>query len=323
MYYCGLINLLARYGPAKNGFVLMYHRVLRNSCLDEDITEPGMYVADKTFEDHLKSLRKYFTVITLEELISRIHSREKIRNCCAITFDDGWKDNYEIAFPLIKKYEIPITIFLASGFIGTERWFWPEELILHLKKINKYRYSIKDELKLIHQLLPAFDKAKNYELWIQEVIKEMKKFTPEKRENILNSLRQLDPTVIRKRMLLNWDEIIEMYNSKLVSFGSHTINHVILDQLDNKTKNDEIKGSKDQIANKIGSDIKMFAYPNGNYNKEETEILINNGFMGAVTTKRDYLNKDTPIFEIPRIGMHEDVSNYKALFLARIVFKGF
>ena len=93
-----------------------------------------MYVTTDTFDRQIQFLKKKFEVVHLEELLSNVLSGRQIGRHCAITFDDGWLDNYTQAFPILTKYQIPATIFLSTGLIGTNRLFWPEEFsLLHSK----------------------------------------------------------------------------------------------------------------------------------------------------------------------------------------------
>ncbi len=91
--------------------ILMYHSIGENNAL--------FTVTEKVFKKQLEYLkRKKFNIIKLSDLIKKIKAGDDISNCVCITFDDGYKDNYDIVFPLIKKYSFPITIFIATSFIG-------------------------------------------------------------------------------------------------------------------------------------------------------------------------------------------------------------
>ena len=97
--------------------ILMYHRVLEPNIE----IEPGMYVKPKTFRRHLEVLTRRYRVLPLNELCKLIANHERIpRNTVSITFDDGWVDNYYFAFPLLREFQVPATIFLITGSIGKE-----------------------------------------------------------------------------------------------------------------------------------------------------------------------------------------------------------
>ena len=95
---------------------------------------------------HVAYLRKRFTIISLDELLDlwRTNRLKRDQSYCVITFDDGWKDNYQFAFPVLMKHRIPATIFLATDFIGTARWFWPDQMMLLLEKSRQHTTSAAD-----------------------------------------------------------------------------------------------------------------------------------------------------------------------------------
>ena len=122
---------------------------------------------------------------------------------------------------------------------------------------------------------------------------------------------------------MNWDEIRGMQASGLIEFGAHTHSHVMLDQVSLAEAEQEIQLSRDEIERQLGVAPTLFAYPNGNYTPELEALLVRHGFKAAVTTRKDWLKMGVSLFRIPRIGMHEDVSNTIPLFLSRLLFKRF
>ena len=120
---------------------------------------------------------------------------------------------------------------------------------------------------------------------------------------------------------MNWDEAIDMAESEFVSFGAHTVNHEILDQVSFETAEFEILRSCKEIEEKLSNRVCLFAYPNGNFNQTIKKILKRKGLKAAVTTRKALMTASTDILEIPRIGMHEDVGNTIPFFLARILLK--
>src|SRR4051812_2433299 len=98
--------------------ILLYYRVLRPQDLPHGI-DPAIYVTTDTFEMHLQFLRRRFDVVDLDELLAwRERRRTFARVPCAITFDDGWADNFTNAYPLLKRYGMPATIFVITGEVG-------------------------------------------------------------------------------------------------------------------------------------------------------------------------------------------------------------
>ena len=104
----------------------MFHRVLPDP---RDSYDPEMVISTDLFESFLQWASEKFHIVPVPELIQRIQEPlNGNKGCCAITFDDGWQDNYAHAFPLLQAYHAPATIFLAARLIGSERRFWQERL---------------------------------------------------------------------------------------------------------------------------------------------------------------------------------------------------
>lgn len=301
--------------------VLMYHRVISKVAKADAFLQPGMYITPDTFRQQAAFLKENFHVLPLNELIGRVESGQKVGECCAITFDDGWHDNFTNAFPVLREFQLPATIFLATSFIGTNKLFWPEEFTYYLQ--HSEVKALAKENQVLNRFFGKKDNRGREEHFLDNAILTMKTFFPDKREEILRHLRSIYPLPTIGRQLMNWEEAKEMQSSGMVSFGAHSANHVILDQVSLQEAEEEIIRSMQELENRLGVRSMCFAYPNGNFNKDLQCILKRNGFRGAVTTRKGWVSEDTALFEIPRIGMHEDVSRTIPLFLARILLKSF
>lgn len=119
LYYTGFVRLYSEYWLNGKAVVLTYHRVLDGPDISEAM-HPGMYVTREVFERHLEYLSKKYCVVTLNQLREWIQGKLSFPGTpCAITFDDGWDDNYRNAYPLLKRFNLPATIFVITGDIGS------------------------------------------------------------------------------------------------------------------------------------------------------------------------------------------------------------
>ena len=166
-------------------------------------------------------------------------------------------------------------------------------------------------------------KQKTKRLFLTTPSKSLKRYPPNDRRIILEKLKAISPVPPEHRLLMNWDEAEEMGKSNLVDFGAHTVNHEILDQVSLESAEYEISRSCSEIEEHLDTRVNLFAYPNGNYNQAIQKILKRKGLKAAVTTRKGLMLTSSDIFEIPRIGMHEDVGSTIPLFLARILLKRF
>jgi peptidoglycan/xylan/chitin deacetylase (PgdA/CDA1 family) len=321
----GIHSLMECFCISNKAPILMYHRVLAASHDLPYFVHPGMFVTPVTFEKHIVYLKKRFNIVFLEDLVNKIVNKENIDGCCTITFDDGWLDNYTDAFPLLCKYQVPATIFLTTGFIGTNKLFWPEEICYYLDQFlvkKPTHMSTPTSFKQFTEEMGRYSHC-DREAFFDRAVEKLKGKVPDEREEILNCFRSIYSTSPFSRQMLSWDEAREMLVSGLVRFGAHTDNHVILDQVTDTTINEEITLSRDKIQKQLGVRVKTFAYPNGNYNEAIHKKLVLNGFAAAVTTHKGYFGPETSLLEIPRIGIHDDVSNTIPMFRSRILLQKF
>lgn len=319
LFRLGGLRLYQKHILKKNAFVLTYHRVLPSLQEVQTIVQPGMYVLVDTFRSHLRTLKENYNVLPLEELISRSERGLCLRNCCALTLDDGWLDNFTYAFPILQEYHIPATIFLATNHIGTNRLFWPEEFAFYLK--NPAIKTAFQHDSILGVFLNDIGGADEDETSFDYVIRALKQLPPYKRENLLQDIRAIAGEWHVERQLMNWKEVLTMQASGLISFGAHTANHVILDQVPFSEAKAEIVSSLDEIERRIGVRPEFFAYPNGNNTDELQTFLRHHGIRGAVTTKKGWFRSGTSLFNIPRIGIHEDISRTISLLHARILLR--
>lgn len=294
--------------------ILMYHRVLTEKELNKNFIQPGMYVRSEVFEKQILFLKEHFQILSFSELLNLWNKKdlEQNKRYCVITFDDGWLDNYIYAYPVLKKYRIPATIFLPTGFIGRNEWFWFDKLSYLLSICRTSTY-----IENVMELLPV--KIKRGREWINSVIEALKMRDFEEIEEIINNIsNRFNIRIPKERKTLNWDEVKEMSNDGIF-FGSHSVSHRILTKLsDNEAKN-EIKGSLNALKEKDVNYLPVFCYPNGYFNDEILKHVKEAGYLAAVSTQfgcEDNIPDD--MFCLKRIGIHNDISSTIPLFVYKM-----
>lgn len=321
----GSYELIERLWYSDKAFILTYHRVLASAENQPTFVQPGMFVSTVSFEKQIAFLKDHFEVLFFEDLVDKVLNGESINGLCAITFDDGWRDNYTQAFPILKKYCVPATIFLATGFVGKDKIIWPDELCYCLDRVNADKPAFEE----VPSALICFNaEIKRYrqlgrERFFNKSIELLKEYLPHERQEILEYFRSLLNSAPLPRQMLSWDEAREMLSSRLVRFGAHTVNHEILDQVPLQKVRDEVSQCNQELERHLGCKVRIFAYPNGNHNEYIRGVLIENGFNAAVTTRKGFLGYGTSLMEIPRISIHEDVSSTIPMFRSRILLRKF
>jgi len=298
----------------------MYHRVTPPS----KTIQAGMYVKPYTFNIHLKLLQKYFNVVPLGKL-SILQKENNVNRTtkplCVLTFDDGWKDFYDYAFPLLKKYKVSATVFLPTKFISSKKQFWTDRFAYLLSSRHattlgtKFDPDILECVEFLNGLRGSFDNQ------LEIGIKYLKSLPLKTIEEVLRGLSEIWHVDIygSGRDFLNWGEITEMVNSGLVSFGSHTVRHQILTTLNDEDIKKELIDSRKELLkrNVLDSSCISFCYPNGNHTKEIADMVCSSGYHLAVTTKNGWNHANADKFTLRRVGIHEDMTSSTPLFACR------
>lgn len=317
-----LMSVAARFGPHRRAsaeprlWVLMYHRVL--PLTDERFAqeEPGMLVTPQSFDMHLTELKRHFEVVSLGDWVRRREAGEKLPDrACAVTFDDGWLDNYEYALPILKKHRIPATLFAVAEKIGTDFQFWPNiiaVLLLSGAGPRLFDHPVLNPAGTTSTEPSADD--------ISHCVKQLKVRTE---AEIFQALEELDWRSLCDRALppalMDWNQLRDMQASGLVEIGSHTCTH---QRLTGALPEDELAWelaeSKKILQEKLGRSVELFCFPNGDYNQSALD-LVQTHYQAAVTTRRGINNAGSlKLHELVRIGIHEDIANTPRRFNARL-----
>jgi len=303
----------------------MYHRVI-SEVGPENGVQAGMYVEPNTFKRHLLFLKRYFSVRPISEIISRTKENIKFidgKPFCALTFDDGWHDFYTNCFPILKAYDLPATVFLATDLIGTSGLFWTDRLSHALASLDRSMRA--GELKPASSSSVAIRLMSlkgSLEDRLEKAIEIMKALRREEIEAVLSDLekRSVLNREPKHRSFLSWEEVREMRATALISFGSHTAAHSILTTLmDGEIQRELVKSREILISEKIVDPTFIpFSYPNGNYNEKIINIVRNAGYHLAVTTDKGWNDLETNLFTLKRIPVHQDMTRTEAMFGCRI-----
>ena len=310
----GRSGLLKAYGSLRDHLtgpavrILAYHRVNPRYEFPSDVPLTSL----EDFEEEIRYLTRKYRVIPLMELCRNLTNPDRIpSDAVVITFDDGYRDNYRYAYPILQKYGAPATIFLATGHIGSGTPFWWDRLGYAVHKTAQERLSLNG--------LGAYSLKTDRErtVALRTISAKLKRLPDDEKNLAIEELVRragLDaPLELGREIVLSWDEVREMARNG-ISFGAHTEHHPILTRLSPDEARREIVQSQRRIQEKLDVPVNTFAYPNGwpkDYNEEIKSVLKENRFICAVAYAPSRLvHQGTDPFDLGRISARSSLAMF-------------
>lgn len=274
--------------------ILIYHRVLPAP----DPLRPGEIVADR-FERQMRFLARHFAVLPLREAAQRLKNGTLPYRACCITFDDGYADNLTVALPILEKYRLPATVFVATGYLDGGRMF-------NDSVVDAIAGSALQELNLEALGLGRHASATLADKRAAVVaIQEQLKYQPPAERTVLveQMIELAECGPLPADIMLTSEQVGEL-SRRGVEIGGHTVAHTILTTLDDTAARQEIAAGKQRLEALTGRPVTVFAYPNGRPNRDyaarHVAMVRELGFEAAVSTAHGVSNRDTDIHQLPR-----------------------
>jgi peptidoglycan/xylan/chitin deacetylase (PgdA/CDA1 family) len=287
--------------------ILMYHAVISTPLTVHN----WCFVDKSSFISQIQYLKKHFEILSLSDAARRMKNEGISRPTAVVTFDDGFQNNYDLAFPILREIGVPATIFLVTGLVNTDDTVWfcrLNQTLTKTKKLafewNGYRFDLSDPLSKAGAAAIIQEKLKEFPH--PDLLTEVRWITRELGDEPTSPIPVGSPFRI-----LNGEAIREMAASGLIEFGAHTHNHAILSQLSLDEQRNEIYRSIKAVHELTGRPCELFAYPNGqvrDYDGESMKILEEYGVHVSVTTIEGPNGRMTPLMELRRYGVGADMS---------------
>ena len=247
------------------------------------------------FDWQVSEIKKNFIPITLLELSELIKSNKEIpNNTIVLTIDDGYDSFYKLAYPILKKYDVPATFFVTTGFINGDLWLWPDKIkwILRKNNTNKQSITLNNQTFLLSKnWKKSWRTINDYCLTVDENVKQsmIVSLADQLKINIpINPPEQYKAS--------KWKELQEMQDWG-IEIGGHTISHPSLTKVTYEQSRVEIRQCLADLNKNLGVKKRTFCYPNGlpeDYDEEIKNIVKQEGFIDAVTAFNDYHNINIP-----------------------------
>ena len=294
------INAFFRFANKSKDLCLMYHGIVP----DDYPIQSWLLVKESQFRKQLEYLTKHWEVIHIDAYIARDFHTAKPK--AIITFDDGYQNNYSVAYPILKKLKLPATIYVVTDFIDTNELFWFDKVIYSIQKNN---LSFLDLTFLPHDNLGAratFHPS-GTQRWstIERLLTNIKSLGATKAEETAKRIFEfVTPETHYTNYLtpLKTQQILEMSRSGFIEIGAHTAHHEILTDLTCSQAEQTITRSMAAIKNIIGKSPSHFCYPNGNYSKPILDLMQRYNFSSAMTVQNSFITPENyKKYELPRL----------------------
>jgi len=307
----GVVRVMRRLNRDKWA-VLMYHNIVPDECPIDAWT----LVRESAFRKQMELLKQHYDVVPIGDLIhDTIDRSQALRKSykpkAVITFDDGYRNNYTVALPILKEFNFPATVFVCSGFLNSTNMAWYDKVIYAIQR------SSCNQIELDRKTY-SFKHPRRDGRWdrINTLLTDLKAKTGHERAVIVEEIEttlQVEHDQNECFAFLSDGEVKEMHQSGLITIGAHTANHELLTQVSLEEAEKTVMKNYQDLRTIIDHDVFFISYPNGNYNMKILELMHALPFKAACTTKSDLYSRKYTVFEVPRIGVGGYDSNANLL----------
>ena len=313
-----------RFLVSPHALVLMYHRVI-------DLQNDPYLLAVKPerFAEHMEVIRKLCLPISLHQLVADLRAKKLKRRAVVVTFDDGYADNLYQAKPILERYEIPATVFVTAGQLGSQREFWWDELDRLLLQPGKLPGSLNMRIHGGEVVWDAgdtdeytqddFQRFRDWHIELESepysrhrlfraLYKQIHSLDYTERQRILDELLAwsgASPTGREPYRCMTAEEAILLERGNLIEVGAHTMFHSNLADLPPAEQRQEIQQSKDILTALLKRPVRSFAFPYGAGTAQTITIVGELGFESACATHEDVVWRDASRYQLPRLGVRD------------------
>ena len=308
---------------AAPALVLMYHHIA-TPCADPS----ALAVSAANLAEHLQVLKRVAKPRSLQALTDRLFNGSLEAQTVVVTFDDGYRDNLVDAWPLLERYKIPATIFVAAGASNRRPPYWWDELDRLL--LTPGTLPSHFDLTLSGQTVrcdlgpsatydeDAARRFRNWRVWedaptarhalYRSLHDLLQTLQPPEQAAVMDDVRRWSGACdnhVRAHERLTDAEIVCLASSRLIDIGGHTVTHPALATLPPKQQSEEIDRNKHHLESLAGRPLKSFAYPSGVYSEETTGIVRDAGYACACSAVIGPVHHDADPFQLPRRSVHD------------------
>lgn len=294
----------SRYMP----LIIGYHGVVEDFAASAAGYMPSMLISREMLERQLDWLGRRYRFVSLDELGAQLESGMPFEKpVVAITFDDGYRNVYDHAFPLLQRKGIPSAVFVVTDLIGTSRLQVYDKLYLLIARaFSTWRSAPQELVSRLQSLgieLPAMEQLRSQGGDPYAAMRSLLTALPQTELHRIMRAIETDIEIregeLREHHALNWDMVAEMHRAGMI-IGSHTETHALLTNEPWQGMLDQTGSSKQVLENRLGITVQHFAYPNGSFDAAVVHAVAQAGYRFAYTTC-PHRDSRYPLLTIPRV----------------------
>ncbi|MBK8750319.1 MAG: polysaccharide deacetylase family protein [Candidatus Competibacteraceae bacterium] len=290
--------------------ILIFHRVLP----EPDPLFPAE-VDSRQFDTMMGWVKQGFNVLPLYEAVERLKRGNLPAAAAAITFDDGYADNHDIALPILQRHGLTATFFIATGFLDGGRMF-NDTVIEAVRRCSQPGLDLTRIGLGTHDTCTLAAKRQA----IPNLLNRVKYLPLVQRLETVRAIAEMAGVVLPDNLMMSSPQVKALHQAGM-NIGAHTVRHPIVANLAVDEAEREIADSRDYLESLLGERVTLFAYPNGkptiDYRYEQVEIVRRMGFTAAVSTAWGVAKPDSDCFQLPRFTPWERQKWRFGLSLAR------
>jgi peptidoglycan/xylan/chitin deacetylase (PgdA/CDA1 family) len=310
----GAASVAAAFGAVRLGrrrnrerlLIVNYHGLGR-----PEQTRHWLLLPMAAFERQLILLKRAYDVLPLDVALEQLRQGTLARPTAVVTFDDGYRNNLELGLPVLERLDVPATVFLATGFIGTRSHLWATRVDFAVRQSSAREIAWAEGRE--RAVLPTPGKARDA---IATRVKNwLKTLPPERRKSILPTLLEAvgvsEPAVPPEFDFLNWEEVERLERSGLVSLGAHTVDHEILSHLSDDELHRQVEASAAEVRRRCRRPSRAFAYPNGrriDFDHRTRDALPRAALDAGLTTIGGLNGREDDAFALRRLVVDPSMS---------------
>jgi peptidoglycan/xylan/chitin deacetylase (PgdA/CDA1 family) len=304
----------------RRGLILTYHRFSKK--------EDGVSTSAAAFEEQLAYLTANYRLVPLSQMVEHLDGRGEAppglpsgsasrlpsglpSGLVAITIDDGYRDAYEIAFPLLRRYGVPATLYVVTEFVERRAWLWTDRMrfLTARTESKELTIAVGDQSMRV-----TFDDERSRLSAAGRINSALKQFDDESKDETIERIAwalgvEIPETPPAEFAAVTWQEARQM-DANGVEIGSHTLTHPILTRIDDVRLQRELNESGAELRARLGRSVEHFCYPNGDYDERVRGEVAKAGYRSAVTTVAGMVDGGDDLLSLRRIHTESDLTHF-------------